>query len=338
MALLTLSPAIVRLTAALLFCGTAVWTQYVYPPGKTVQPGSLPARWITGGPKCMEVPDWQVHEFNPDFYILRQSGCTHFEKPFLYLIFGQEKVMLMDTGAGVNDVSYIVQRTIAKWLERNQRSGIHLVAMHSHAHGDHIAGDDQFKNKPNTTFVPAAVPELEKAFQIKPYPIAIGRIDLGNRVVDVIPVPGHEDNAIALYDRMTGVLLTGDNFYPGRLSVRNWPSYVASAQRLVDFGRDKVVTQVLGTHIEQMSTPFADYPRGTLYQPEEHTLALSWGDLLEWNQALQAVKDTPTLIAKRSWTVMPRSPVSQQQMEQTRREFEQEQKKREVGKWAGTPQ
>jgi glyoxylase-like metal-dependent hydrolase (beta-lactamase superfamily II) len=281
----------------------------------------------------MEEPDWQVHEYNPDFYILRQSGCTHYEKPFLYLIFGQERVLLMDTGAGVNDVSRIVMRTIEKWKERNQRNGIHLLVMHSHAHGDHIAGDDQFLNKPNITFVPAKVAELEKAFAIKPYPTGLGAIELGGRRLDVIPVPGHEDNAIALYDRRTGVLLTGDNLYPGRLSVRDWPAYVASAQRLVDFTADKVVSHVLGTHIEQMRTPFTDYPRGTLYQPEEHPLQLSRGDLLEWNSALQRAKDAPTLIARSAYTIMPRAPISPEQMRQSREEFERLQKQKESAKW-----
>jgi hypothetical protein len=47
----------------------------------------------------------------------------------------------------------------------------------------------------------------------------------------------------------------------GRLSVRNWSSYTASAQRLVDFTEGKVVTNIMGTHIvgthiEQMKTPF----------------------------------------------------------------------------------
>jgi len=42
--------------------------------------GTLPAHWITGGPKWMEGPDWQVHESNPDFRILDESGCMHFEK------------------------------------------------------------------------------------------------------------------------------------------------------------------------------------------------------------------------------------------------------------------
>ena len=64
-----------------------------------IEPGVLPKSWLTGGPKCMEVPAFQVHEYNPNFFIIRQSGCIHYEKPFLYLIFGRDKVLLEDTGA-----------------------------------------------------------------------------------------------------------------------------------------------------------------------------------------------------------------------------------------------
>ena len=58
-------------------------------------PGSLPDSWLTGGPDCVSVPDWQVHAYNDDFYILRESGCLDAEKPFLYLMFGSDKPMTL---------------------------------------------------------------------------------------------------------------------------------------------------------------------------------------------------------------------------------------------------
>src|SRR5215475_15051091 len=67
-------------------------------PAAGLEPGALPAAWLTGGPNCVSVPDWQVHEYNEDFYILRESGCINAEKPFLYLIFGEDKALLEDTG------------------------------------------------------------------------------------------------------------------------------------------------------------------------------------------------------------------------------------------------
>ena len=48
------------------------WAQLPNSDGGTVERGVLPDRWVTGGPKCMEMPEWQVHEYNPDLYLLRQ--------------------------------------------------------------------------------------------------------------------------------------------------------------------------------------------------------------------------------------------------------------------------
>jgi len=47
-------------------------------------PGGLPPSWPHGGPGCAGVPDFYVHRYNEDLYILRQSGCSNYEKPFLY--------------------------------------------------------------------------------------------------------------------------------------------------------------------------------------------------------------------------------------------------------------
>src|SRR5271165_1654731 len=92
--------------------------------GQTVEPGNLPDHWRTGGPNCLETPPWEIHEYNSTFFILRQSGCTHYEKPFLYLIFGKERALLVDTGAGESDAAATVGKLIAGWLKRNGRASI----------------------------------------------------------------------------------------------------------------------------------------------------------------------------------------------------------------------
>ena len=71
----------------------------------SIRGGELPQKWITGGPRCAEVPDWQVQEYNEDLYILRESGCTDYEKPFLYLFFGKERALLEDTGSDVGPLA-----------------------------------------------------------------------------------------------------------------------------------------------------------------------------------------------------------------------------------------
>jgi len=293
-----------------LFCGLAfallALAQAPQPDGGGVRAGVLPAKWITGGPNCIDVPEWRGHRYNDDFYILRESGCTNYEKPFLYLLFGNDRVLLEDTGAGKSDAAKVVGEVIAKWLALKGRTSIPLIVAHSHAHGDHVAGDAGFKGLPNVTMVPLTVPGTQEFFAIDKWPDGVGKIDLGGRVIDVIPIPGHDLLSIALYDRQTGVLLTGDSLYPGRLYIRDFPAFARSTARLVEFTRGKIVTHILGTHIEQTATPYLDYPVGTKYQPDEHQLALSRGTLLELHEALDAMRDKPVRMALRDLTIWPR--------------------------------
>jgi glyoxylase-like metal-dependent hydrolase (beta-lactamase superfamily II) len=258
-----------------------------------IEPGALPEKWITGGPDCAQVPKWQVQEYNPTFFILRESGCTHYEKPFLYLILGSERALLVDTGAGASDAATPVMKLVGTR---------ELTVAHSHAHGDHTAGDKGFAGLPRPTLIPANVEAQTKAFGIQDN---FGSIDLGNRVVDVIAIPGHQVAHLAYYDRATGILLTGDHLYPGRLYVADFAAYVASTRRLVEFTATRPVAHVLGCHIEQSSTPYVDYPVRTTYQPKEHALELGRAHLLELLAGLEAMHDKPVKTLFRDFTIWP---------------------------------
>ena len=137
---------------------------------------------------------------------------------------------------------------------------------------------------------------------------AIVPFDLGERLLDVIPIPGHQAASIAIYDRRTAVLLTGDTFYPGRLYVRDTAAYARSLQRLVDFTRDRPVTYLLGTHIENARTPFRDYPEGTGDQPDEHVLELTRPQLLELNTALEGMRGRLHRLVMQDFTIWPLTP------------------------------
>lgn len=278
--------------------------------GLGLQTGVLPGKWMTGGPNCVTVPDWQVHEYNQDLYILRESGCIHFEKPFLYLIFGNDKALLEDTGAGQVQTAPFVMDLLAKWAKQTKHKPVSLIVIHSHAHSDHIAGDKQFQAMPEVQFIAPTPAEIQKAAGIANWPADLGHIDLGGRIIDVIPIPGHNDASIALYDRRTGILMTGDSLYPGRLSVSesDLPAFVASAQRLADFVEIHPVSHVMGTHIEQTTTPYVDYPRGSTYQPNEHSLDLTRAHVLELNEAFQSMNGKLQKVARPDFTIVPRMP------------------------------
>jgi glyoxylase-like metal-dependent hydrolase (beta-lactamase superfamily II) len=286
--------------------------------GLGLQPGAVPTGWKSGGPNCVTVPNWQVQEYNEDFYILRESGCVHAEKPFLFLMFGDRMALLEDTGVARRDpdangdkvipTAPVIMELIAKWAARKNRAPVPLVVIHSHAHGDHVAGDAQFQALPNVQVIAPVPAAIQQATGIRNWPADIGAIDLGGRTVDVIPFPGHNEASIALYDRRTGILLTGDSLYPGLLSVNqaDLSTFALSAQRLAAFVRANPVSHVFGTHIEQKATPYLDYGRGTVYQPEESPLALSRAHVFELNEMFIRLNGTLTTVAGPEFTIVPR--------------------------------
>jgi hydroxyacylglutathione hydrolase len=275
------------------------------PNGGGVRTGVLPRTWQISGPQCAANPRFQIHEYNPDFYVLRESGCSNYEKPFLYLLFGKEKALLLDTGAGKTDVARVVQEQIDQWLSRNRRESIRLIVAHTHAHRDHIAGDAELRALPNTTVVEPNLRAVQVFFGFRNWPTDVATYDLGERVLDVIPIPGHESTSIAVYDRQTGVLFAGDSLYPGRLYVEDPLAFALSIQRLVDFTQGKTVAHILGNHIEQTRTAYLDYPIGTVYQPDEHELELGRSHLLELNEALREMNGKIVRMAFRDFTIWP---------------------------------
>lgn len=293
----------------LLFAGmlpAVVAAQSSEPDGGGVRAGVLPRSWQVSGPACPAAPQFQVNEYNPDLYILRESGCSNYEKPFLYLLFGSRRALLLDTGAGETDVALVVDGIVREWAKRRGIGLLPLVVAHTHAHGDHIAGDGQFAGRADVTVVAPNVDAVKAFFGFKNWPNDVVTFDLGTRTLDVMPIPGHEPSSIALYDRQTGILFTGDSLYPGRLYVRDAAAFRLSVARLVEFTNGKIVTHVLGNHIEQQRTPYQDYPVGTVYQPDEHVLELGRAHLLELDDALAHMGAGLRRAAYRDFTIWPK--------------------------------
>ena len=275
------------------------------PDGAGLERGTLPASWSELGEGCDARPQFRLHEYNADLFILRQSGCTNYEKPFLYLLFGDGQALLFDSGARNADVATAVRAALTRWAGRHGGQLPRLVVAHSHAHGDHVAGDAQFAALPNTTVVGASPEAVAAYFGIGSWPNDVATFNLGGRLLDVVPIPGHERASIAIYDRRTGILLTGDTMYPGRLYVSDADAFTRSVRRLTDFASARTVSHVLGAHVEQTRTPYLDYPVGTKFQPDEHALELASGQLLELNLALAQMEGHVVRRTFRDFTVWP---------------------------------
>ena len=267
--------------------GGAATTSDTTPP---MTNNGFPDHW-PDGLSCGDEPDVTVWAYDDDTFILRQSLCSNFEGPFLYLLFGEDKVFLQDTGTGDVNVAQAVSGVIDDWLAKKGKSSIELVVTHSHSHGDHVGGDSQFNGLANTTVVGTSITAIQTFFGIYAWPTQLVTFELGNRTLDILPIPGHQGQHIAVYDKSRGLLLTGDTLYPGRLYINQWDTYKASIQRMVDFvsSPDHPVEWVLGTHIEMTTTPGQDFPFGADKHPDEHPLQLTKDTLLELHQALMGL-------------------------------------------------
>ncbi len=276
---------------------------------------SLSVRWIHGSDssKHNDDPAIQVHWPDDDTVILRQNKAINYEAPFLFLLFGSDRAVLLDTGATANRAWFplrdVVDELIDGWLRRHPVPDYPLLVLHTHAHDDHIAGDAQFADRPNTTVV---APDRESVWEFLGFTDddweSVRTLDLGGRELEALATPGHDAAAVTFFDPRTGFLLTGDTVYRGRLYIEDWPLFTRSIDRMIDFADQRPVTLVLGCHIEMTRQPGVDYPVRTTFQPDEPPLEMTPAHLHAVRDALAAAGPSPVLRRHDDFILWPEDP------------------------------
>ena len=152
-----------------------------------------------------------------------------------YLIEGEDAAILFDTGNGIGDIAAVVERLTDK----------PIMVINSHNHYDHIGGNYQFDSilsvgtdfslsKATGATSDSHRAEVSPEALCKPLPDGVDpathgtrayritrkivdgeTLDLGGRTLEVIRIPGHTDDSVALLDRANGLLWSGDSFYAG---------------------------------------------------------------------------------------------------------------------------
>jgi glyoxylase-like metal-dependent hydrolase (beta-lactamase superfamily II) len=185
------------------------------------------------------------------FYEPRQE-----QEVLSYLIVGEKRALLFDSGLGIGRLGEIVRRL----------TSLPVVVLNSHTHFDHVGGNSEFTDiyAVDSAFTrdnaeghsnaymlknagpSGACPPLPAGFDfakysIKPFRIAHtvhdGEIiDLGGRPLEVLLTPGHTPDALCLLDRKQKELFTGDTFYPDEIWLW-WPetdldAYQKSIERI----------------------------------------------------------------------------------------------------------
>ena len=219
-------------------------------------------------------PWFEVYRMAPGVFALYEPHQA--EEVISYLIVGTKQAALFDTGMGISDI----QKVTAELTQ------LPIAVLNSHTHHDHVGGNWQFKDVlgMDTDFTRARARgttaglqdevgpdaicgELPKGFDPRSYathPWTItrwihdgDRLDLGDRVLEILSTPGHTPDAICLLDREHGLLFTGDTYYPAPIWLfspeTDLDAYAASVQRLASLTPH--LTAVLGAHNVPTASP-----------------------------------------------------------------------------------
>ena len=198
------------------------------------------------------------------------------EETISYLILGDRRALLFDTGMGISDLKKVTA----------ELTKLPIVVLNSHTHDDHVGDNWEFDTiyGMDTDFTrqnargsredaqEEVAPDqicgaLPKGFDAKMYvtrPWKITsyvhdgeKIELGGRTLEVIATPGHTPDAISLLDRANGLLFTGDTYYPAPIWLyrpeTDLNAYAASIRRLADLAPQ--VKLVLGAHNVPVAPP-----------------------------------------------------------------------------------
>ncbi len=245
--------------------------------------------WIHGAVDCSENtgPDLDVYRHDDSTYVVRQNKCQTYEAPFIYVLIGDSKVLVLDTGALASTEDRSFYDLLSARIDASQLEGKSWLVLHTHGHGDHTKGDDSFVNREGVELVSADAQAINTYFQFEDWPNNNQIVSLGEREITVIPTPGHQEESLSFYDSQTRWLMTGDTFYPGAIYVKHWQAYRASIERLVHFSESHSVEALMGAHIEMSTRAGELYPIGSLFQPEERPLPLSVQNLKAVNTTLR---------------------------------------------------
>lgn len=219
-------------------------------------------------------PWFEVYEPAPNVYAIYEPHQS--EEVISYLIVGEKKALLFDTGMGISDIKKVV----------NELTRLPIIVLNSHTHDDHVGGNWEFgtiyamdtdftrKNaKGSREDAQAEVSpdqicgSLPKGFDPKKYETRPWKItaymhdgdkfDLGGRTIEVNATPGHTPDAISLIDRANGLLFTGDTYYPAPIWLfrpeTDLDAYAASIRRLSALSSQ--VKTVLGAHNIPVAPP-----------------------------------------------------------------------------------
>jgi len=226
-------------------------------------------------------PDWFARTDLPEGIThLVEPGVNPFLRANLWFVRGSERSVLVDTGMGIaplktsfpdlfdrEPIAFIshghydhtggAHEFSEVWTEVHEAPALSvpeeatlITSELSPSFTEALAADTESGVAPDFLIDALPSPDYDlTAFNTTPAPPTRtlhdgDRIDLGDRSLQVLHIPGHTPGSSALFDADTGALFTGDMVYEGELldelPESNIDDYVASMRRLMTLPVNKV--------------------------------------------------------------------------------------------------
>jgi glyoxylase-like metal-dependent hydrolase (beta-lactamase superfamily II) len=202
-----------------------------------------------------------------DVYAFMEPG--HFEEAISYLVIGNERAVLVDTGMAVGDMTtearkltelpLSVVNTHAHWDHRGENHKFSEIAIHSIEARDleklHSSAQLAVKTRPGLFTRPTPPGFSPETWQVLPSQATRllkdgDTVELGGRTLEVIHTPGHTPGHVCLLNRAQRWLMTGDVYYPGALYLHlpysNPSDFLSTARKLAAL--EPAVDWVLPSH------------------------------------------------------------------------------------------
>lgn len=193
-------------------------------------------------PQANWVDDWFAAE-NIDENTVVISEPRYFLRNNSYVIMGEKRAVLFDTGSGKRDIKPLIRKI----------TSLPLTVVTSHVHSDHLGNIGRFENYAladlpinrshtyNNVFKPSLIMYADLS---RPPKIPVSSwlsieepLDLGNRLLEIVHIPGHSADSIALFDKENRMIFMGDFLYEGNLVCLLGGSvydYIESTRRLIE--------------------------------------------------------------------------------------------------------
>ncbi len=170
-----------------------------------------------------------IDEIDANTYII--SEYRHWEETHCYLLIGNTRSLLIDTGLGISNI----YEEVLKLTDRP------ITAVATHIHWDHIGGHkyfpDFYAHTDEIKWLNGEFPlsietiremvvdhcDLPEGFCVNDYELFQGTptkvltdhdiIDIGGREIEVLHTPGHSPGHLCFWEKSSGYLFTGDLVY-----------------------------------------------------------------------------------------------------------------------------